>query len=55
MSSFGDDIKTWIQEELDHIASQWYGHDIYTMTAEEKVKFLGELFEVLHYLFGEYY
>jgi len=55
MSSFGDDnIKTRIQEELDYIASLWYGHDIYNMTAEEKVKFLGELFDVLHYLFGEY-
>jgi len=55
MSSFGDgNIKTQIQEELDYIASQYYGHDIYNMTADEKVKFLGELFDVLHYLFGEY-
>ena len=55
MSSFGDgNIKTQIQEELDYIASQYYGHDIYNMTAEEKVKFLGELFEVLHYKFGEW-
>ena len=55
MSSFGDgNIKTQIQEELDYIALDWYGHDTRNMTAEEKVKFLGELFDVLHYLFGDY-
>lgn len=38
MSGFGDyNIKTQIQEDLDCIASQWYGHDTYYMTAEEKV------------------
>lgn len=55
MSSFGDgNIKTQIQEELDCIASRWYGHATYDMTAEEKVKFLGELFSVLDYMFGDY-
>lgn len=55
MSSFGEyNIKTQIQKDLDCIASQWFGHDTYYMTAEEKVKFLGELFEVLHYMFGEW-
>ena len=54
MSSFGDNIKTDMQVGLDGIASDWYGHNTYEMTPEEKVKFLGDLFEVLHYLFGEW-
>ena len=55
MSSFGDgNIKTQIQKDLDYVAWERYGHDTHNMTAEEKVKFLGELFEVLHYMFGEW-
>ena len=55
MSSFGDNnIKTAMQIGLDSISYDWYGKAICEMNAEEQIKFLGELFEVLHYLFGEW-
>lgn len=55
MSSFGDNtIKTDMQVRLDSIAYDWYGKSIMEMSAEEQIKFLDGLFEVLHYLFGEW-
>ena len=54
MSSFGDSIKTHMQEALDGIARDWYEKDTYSMSSEEKVKFLGELFDVLRYMFGSW-
>ena len=55
MSSFGDNIKTRMQEALDEISYEWYGKNTYSMTSDEKLKFLGDVFEVLHYMFGEWY
>ena len=54
MSSFGDgNPKTKIQECLDDLFFDQYGHQLYGSTAEEKVQFLAEIFEVLNYMFGD--
>ena len=54
MSSFGDNNpKTTLQEMLDSLFIEQYGHDRYESTAEEKVQFLAELFDVLRYMFEE--
>lgn len=54
MSSFGDgNPKTNLQEWLDHCFYERYGHDRYEATAEEKVQFLDDLFDVLHYMFED--
>ena len=54
MSSFGNgDPKTRLQEWLDDVFCDQFGHNRYESTAEEKVQFLAELFDVLRYMFED--
>ena len=54
MSSFGDNNpKTRLQEWLDDLSYDQFGHHRYESTAEEKVQFLAELFDVLRYMFED--
>lgn len=54
MSSFGDgNPKTRLQEWLDDLFYDQFGHHRYESTAEEQVQFLAELFDVLRYMFED--
>ena len=54
MSSFGDgNPKTRLQEWLDDLFYDRFGHHRHESTAEEKVQFLAELFDVLRYMFED--
>ena len=54
MSSFGDgNPKTRLQEGLDELFYDQFGHQLYESTAEEQVRFLAELFDVLRYMFED--
>lgn len=54
MSSFGDgNPKTKLQELLDDLFYDQFGHHRYESTAEEQVQFLAELFDALRYMFED--
>lgn len=53
MGSFGsNDIRSSIEDELEWIFKDKFGHGIYEASADEKVQFLTAALEVLSYRFG---